>query len=253
MSDILELSRAGRVLSLRLNRPDKRNALSAALCREIVAAVEDANSDRGVGAILLAANGSAFCAGMDISEVRPGNSDEINLAHEQLFTLGARIVKPLIGVIEGAALGGGAGLVANCHIAIASPQASFGLTELRLGLWPFLIFRAVTAAIGERRALEMALTARTFGPPEAKEAGLIHEVAEDASGRGRAVAEAIAASSPTSVRSGMAFVQEVRGRTSQEAGEIGRRIRNEVFQSADFREGIAAFREKRGPKWPSLT
>jgi enoyl-CoA hydratase/carnithine racemase len=252
MSDILEISRTGRVLSLRLNRPDKRNALSAELCREIVRAVDDANSDPAIGVIVLAANGPVFCAGMDLAEVRPGNSDEINLAHEQLFTLGARIVKPLIGVIEGAALGGGTGLVCNCHIAIASPQATFGLTEIRLGLWPFLIFRAVTAAIGERRTLEMALTGRIFGASEAKEIGMIHELTGDAAGRAAAVAAAVAEASPTSIRSGMAFVQEVRGRTWQEAGEIGRRIRNQVFESADFREGISAFREKRGPKWPSL-
>jgi enoyl-CoA hydratase/carnithine racemase len=252
MSDILEISRSGRILSLRLNRPDKRNALSAELCRAIVNAVEDGNSDKGVGAILLAANGPAFCAGMDLAEVQPGNSDEINRAHEQLFTLGARIAKPLIGAIEGAALGGGTGLVANCHIALASPQASFGLTEIRLGLWPFLIFRAVTAAIGERRTLEMALTGRIVSPAEAKDIGLIHEVGEDAGAHARVVAEAVAAASPTAIRSGMTFVQEVRGRTWQEAGEIGRRIRNEVFQSADFREGISAFREKRGPKWPSM-
>jgi enoyl-CoA hydratase/carnithine racemase len=252
MSDILDISRSGRVLSLHLNRPDKRNALSAALCREIVRTVEDADSDNSIGAILLAANGPAFCAGMDLAEVRPGNSDEINLAHEQLFTLGARITKPLIAAVEGAALGGGVGLVANCHIAIASRHAGFGLTEIRLGLWPFLIFRAVTAAIGERRTLEMALTGRIFPAAEAKEVGLVHEVSQDAAAHALEVAVAVAAASPTSIRSGMAFVQQVRGRTWQEAGEIGRRIRNEVFESADFREGIAAFREKRGPKWPSL-
>jgi enoyl-CoA hydratase/carnithine racemase len=253
MSDILEISRSGRVLSLRLNRPEKRNALNAELCRAIVRAVEDGDADHSVGAILLAANGPAFCAGMDLAEVRPGNSEEINLAHEQLFTLGARITTPLIGAIEGAALGGGAGLVANCHIALASPQATFGLTEIRLGLWPFLIFRSVTAAIGERRTLEMALTGRIVSPAEAKDIGLIHEVGENAAAHARVVAEAVAASSPTSIRSGMAFIQEVRGRNWQEAGEIGRRIRNQVFESADFREGISAFREKRGPKWPSLS
>jgi enoyl-CoA hydratase/carnithine racemase len=189
---------------------------------------------------------------MDLAEVQPDNPDEINLAHEQLFTVGARIAKPLIGAIDGAALGGGAGLVANCHIAIASPKATFGLTEIRLGLWPFLIFRAVTAAIGERRALEIALTGRVFGPKEAREFGLIHEISEEAAPRAREIATAIASFSPTSIQAGMTFVQEVRGRDWQEAGRVARRIRNEVFATADFREGIAAFREKRVPKWPSL-
>src|SRR5689334_24347208 len=133
MSSILEIVRSGRVLEARLNRPDKRNALSAELCRELVSVIEDADHDAAIGAILLTANGPAFCAGMDLAEVRPGNSDEINRAHEQLFTIGARIAKPLIGAVAGAGLGGGTGLVANCHIAIASPRVAFGLTEIRLG------------------------------------------------------------------------------------------------------------------------
>lgn len=252
MSESLEVSRTGRVLTLHLNRPEKRNALSAELCRRLTQALEDADSDASVGAIVLAARGPAFCAGMDLAEVRPDTPDEINLAHEQLFTVGARLVKPLIGAVGGPALGGGTGLVANCHIVVAADHATFGLTEIRLGLWPFLVFRAVTAAVGERRALEMALTGRTFGSHEAKELGLIHQVHHDAEAGAFTVAEGIAASSPTSIRAGMAFVQEVRGRSWKEAGEIATRVRNEVFQSGDFREGILAFREKRRPKWPSL-
>jgi enoyl-CoA hydratase/carnithine racemase len=251
MSDILEISRIGRVLTLHLNRPDKRNALSAELCRQVVRALDDANTDAGIGAIVLAANGPAFSAGMDLAEVRPDEPEEMNLVHEQIFTAGARLEKPLIGAVAGPALGGGTGLVANCHIAVGAEHATFGLTEIRLGLWPFLVFRVVTAAVGERRALEMALTGRTIGAHEAREIGLLHEVSHDAAGRAHAIAEGIAASSPTAIRAGMAFVQEVRGRSWKEAGKIAARVRNEVFQSADFREGLLAFREKRRPKWPS--
>lgn len=252
MSDILEIARSGRILRLRLNRPDKRNALNAELCLALVRAMKEADADSTVGAIVLTASGPAFCAGMDITEVRPGDTEDVNLAHEQLFTIGARISKPLIGAVSGAALGGGTGLVANCHIAIASGRAAFGLTEIRLGLWPFLVFRAVAAAVGERRTLEMALTGRTFGAAEAKEIGLVHEVVPEADEQAMAVAEGIAATSPTAIRNGMTFVQDVRGRNWQEAGEIARRVRNQVFESADFREGLTAFREKRRPKWPSL-
>lgn len=252
MSDILEISRTGRVLTLYLNRPEKRNALNAQLCRSVVRALEDADADPGVGAIVLAANGPAFCAGMDLSEIGSDNTEEINLAHELLFTAGARLATPLIGAVGGPALAGGTGLVANCHIAVGVDYATFGLTEIRIGLWPFLVFRAVTAAVGERRAFEMALSGRTFGAHEARDIGLIHEVTHDAAGRAHAIADAIAGSSPTSIRAGMSFVQEVRGRSWKEAGEVARRIRDEVFQSADFREGIRAFREKRKAEWPSL-
>jgi enoyl-CoA hydratase/carnithine racemase len=252
MSDNLEISRSGRVLTLRLNRPDKRNALNSELCGLLVRAMEDADADPEIGAIVLAANGPAFSAGMDLTEIRADNPVDLSVLHEQLFTAGARLVKPLIGAVAGPALAGGTGLVANCHIAVGAEHSTFGLTEIRIGLWPFLVFRAVTAAVGERRAMEMSLSGRTFGAHEAKEIGLIHEVTHDAAGRAHDIAEAIASSSPTAIHSGMSFVREVRGRSWKDAGEIARRSRDELFQSADFREGIRAFHAKQRADWPSL-
>jgi enoyl-CoA hydratase/carnithine racemase len=252
MNDILQIVRQGRVLRLFLNRPDKRNALSGELCRTLVDAIEEAGRDPGIGAILLAGRGKAFCAGMDLGELVPGNSQEITEAHERLFTVGSRLGKPLIAAVAGAALGGGTGLVANCHIVIAAEGATFGLTEIRLGLWPFLVYRAVAMALGDRRTLELALTGRIFGGREAAEMGLAHEVAAEAERRAEELAESLAASSPTAIRSGLMFVQETRGTDWQTAGAIGRRVRNEVFQSPDFEEGLRAFREKRRPRWPSI-
>jgi enoyl-CoA hydratase/carnithine racemase len=252
MHDILEIVREGRVLRLCLNRPDKRNALNAELCRALVDALEEAGRDPGIGAILLAGRGESFCAGMDLQEVGTGDPDELAEVHERLFTVGSRLGKPLIAAIHGAALAGGTGLVANCHIAIASEDAAFGLTEIRLGLWPFLVFRAVDAALGERRTIELALTGRIFGAREALDLGLIHEVTPDFERRGREVAESLAAFSPTAIRSGLGYVQEARGTDWKTAGAIAQRARNEVFQSPDFQEGIRAFREKRAPRWPSL-
>jgi enoyl-CoA hydratase/carnithine racemase len=252
MTDLLQSTLRGRVLHLSLNRPDKRNALNAELCRAIVGALEDADRDARVGAILLSGNGKSFCAGMDLTEVALGGVEEINRAHEQLFTVGARLTKPIVAAVHGSALAGGTGLVANCHIVVASEDATFGLTEIRLGLWPFLIYRAMTAAVGERRTVEMALTGRIVKAAEAREMGLVHEVAGDVLARATEVAETVAAFSPSAIRSGLAFVQQVRGRNWQEAGEIARQARGEVFASADFQEGLRAFREKSTPSWPSL-
>jgi len=246
----LEAQKTGRVLRLTLNRPEKRNALNAELCFDLVRAIETAQDDHSVGAILLTANGPAFCAGMDLSEIGTTSSAELDQAHEELFTLGARLAKPLIAAVDGAALGGGTGLVANCHIVVASERASFGLTEIRLGLWPFLVYRACSAALGDRRTLELALTGRIIKADEAHSLGLVHEVAPPA--RAMEIAEAVAAASPTAIRGGMSFVQQVRDLGWTESGEVARRIRGEVFESADFREGIQAFREKRKPNWPSL-
>jgi len=253
MTDVLHSVREGRLLRLTLNRPDKRNALDAALCRKLVSALEQAAGDPAVGAILLTANGTAFCAGMDLAQIElVADAEEINAVHEQLFTIGARLAKPLVAGVHGAALGGGTGLVANCHIVVAGPEASFGLTEIRLGLWPFLVYRAVAGALGERRTLELSLTGRIFGPGEARDLGLAHEVAEDAAGRAGEIARAVAEFSPTAVQTGMAFVQRVRGLGWREAGAIAREVRTQVFAGEDFHEGIRAFREKRNPRWPSI-
>jgi enoyl-CoA hydratase/carnithine racemase len=190
---------------------------------------------------------------MDLAEIAQAtHAEEIDAVHEQLFTIGARLAKPLVAGVQGAALGGGTGLVANCHIVVAGPEASFGLTEIRLGLWPFLVYRAVAGALGERRTLELSLTGRIFGPGEARDLGLAHEVAEDAPDRAGEIARAVAEFSPTAVQTGMAFVQRVRGLGWREAGAIAREVRNQVFAGEDFHEGIRAFREKRSPRWPSI-
>lgn len=253
MTDVLDSVREGRLLRLTLNRPDKRNALDAKLCWALVRALDSAGDDPGVSAIVLTGQGKGFCAGMDLAEIAQGaETKEINAVHEQLFTIGARLAKPLIAGVHGAALGGGTGLVANCHIVVAGPEASFGLTEIRLGLWPFLVYRAVTGAMGERRTLELSLTGRTFGGVEAREFGLAHELSDDPAARAVEIARELAGFSPTAVRCGMAFVQQVRGLGWEAAGAVAREVRNQVFAGEDFQEGIRAFREKRSPEWPSI-
>lgn len=249
---MLQKVQYGRVLQIALDRAEKRNALNRELCRAILEAAESAIHDPGIGAILLTANGKSFCAGMDLDEAAGGATEETNSLHERLFTLGARSSKPLIAAVRGAALGGGTGLVANCHIVIGEAGATFGLTEIRLGLWPFLVYRAVGMALGERRTLELSLTGRIFGSEEARGLGLVHEIAPDAGKRALEVAETVAGFSPTAIQNGLSFVQEVRGLGWEESGRVARRIRDRVFAGGDFEEGLRAFREKRLAEWPSL-
>lgn len=254
----IEASPHERVLRIALNRPEKRNALNAELCRELSAALEAADSDPSIGAILLCANGKAFCAGMDLREAARADTRSdphaLSQIHERLFTVHARLTKPLVAAVRGAALAGGTGLAANAHVAVAAEDATFGLTEIRVGLWPFLIFRSVTLAIGERRAVELALTGRIFSAQEALGFGLIHQVFAEAEVESAAmkIAQRLSQSSAAAMRSGLEYAQEIRGRSWREAGDIGRRIREQVLQSGDFEEGVAAFMGKRTPIWPSL-
>ncbi len=249
MSSNLLISREGRLLRLTLAREDKRNALNVDLCRAIVEACE--TPDPSVGAILLDAQGKVFCAGMDLAEVR---TVDPTVWHERLFTLGARLTKPLIVAVSGPALAGGLGLVANGHIAFAAQGSSFGLTEVRVGLWPFVVHRAIVDAVGQRRAVELALTGRIFGPNEALQYGLIHEVvpAIELDDRATAMAQVLANWSPETVARGLDFAQRARGLNLTEAGTLAAAMRADNFASADFAEGLAAFDQKRAPAWPSL-
>lgn len=247
----LDTSREDRVLRVTLNRADKRNALSSALCHEIVEAVEAAQDDASIGAILLDAKGDVFCAGMDLEEALASGAPEQTAIHEKLFTLGARSNKPIIAAVQGPAMGGGVGLIANSHVAVAAHGSSFGLTEIRLGLWPFVIYRSVALALGERRTLELSLMGRIFHLPEAVQWGLIHEAvpAIELDDRATAIAMHLGQSSPQAIRVGLELVHRTQGMDPITAAPIALALRKASLLSSDFAEGVAAFHEKRRPNF----
>jgi len=250
MSEVLEVMRDGRLLRIALNRPDKRNALNAALCRDLAAVLGEAQDEAGTGAILLTGNGVSFSAGMDLDEVLTPEAAALADLHERLFTAFAWLKKPLIAAVQGNALAGGTGLAANAHIVIAAEDARFGLTEIHIGLWPFLIYRAVVAAMGERRVVELSLTGRIFGAAEAQEYGLVHQVVPtgELGDRAQALARAVAESSPMALESGLGFVQETRGLGLADGGRVARDFRRQIFESEDFQQRVRAFRTKRSQK-----
>jgi enoyl-CoA hydratase/carnithine racemase len=243
-----------RVLHLTLNRQGKRNALTADMCSGMVRAVADAQERSDIGCILLSAAGSVFCAGMDLDEAAQADGEKLFQAHDDVFSIGATSVKPVVICVNGAALGGGLGLVAQGHVVIASDLAVFGLPEIRLGLWPFVVYRAVEAALGARRTLQLSLTGDLFQPAEALEWGLVDRVCPsvELADRGKAIARELAKASPLALAAGMRYFQGSRGKSWKEAGEFAARLRTELMASADFKEGIAAFKQKREPRWPSM-
>lgn len=249
---MLTCNLTGRVLQITLNRPEKRNALSLELARRLADALDEASANPRVGAILLAAAGKAFCAGMDLREMGRIDPDELAQAHERVFLCGARLTKPLIAAVHGAALGGGTGLVANAHIVFASPEATFGLTEIRLGLWPFVIYRAIVAAMGQRRALELALSGRIFGSDEAAQYGLVQYIAtaNELQQQAEATARRVADWSPVAISAGLQYVQALQAGSA--SPELATNLRNELMLGPDFQEGVSAYIEKRSPRWPSL-
>ncbi len=251
MTDLL-VHENDRVLHLMLNRPAKRNALTLQMCKDIVAAVHSAEFRSDIGCTLITANGSVFCAGMDLHESAP--TDELSAVHEKLFTLGAQSLKPILVSVNGAALAGGLGLVAQGHVVLASPNAVFSLPEVRIGFWPFVVYRALETAVGKRRALELSLTGAAFQVHDAMAWGLVHQIhpAAEIQDTAKKVALEIAKSSPLAISSGLLYVREAEGKSAGEAGEIAAKLRAKLMASEDYKEGTAAFKEKREPRWPSM-
>jgi enoyl-CoA hydratase/carnithine racemase len=243
MNGILETKEEGRVLRVWLNRPDRRNSLTTELCRELVQVLDGAEKDRSIGSVLLAGRGDSFCAGMDLSELATSDVERVSRVQETLFTIGARLTKPLIGAVQGAAQGGGMGLVANCHVVVASENATFGITGIRRGLWPFVFFPAVSAAVGERRALALTITGELLNAAEALRTGLVHQVLPigEVEPRALELAQTIASYSPNTLRSGLGFVHELQGQPWKAATSVGRLVRDEFLKSTEFQASLAAF------------
>jgi enoyl-CoA hydratase/carnithine racemase len=249
MSDVLQSRRDGRLLHLTLNRPEKRNALNSTLCTDLTTALTEAQEDSNVAAVLLTGNGKGFSGGMDLFEAASADPGKIADLQERLFTAYAWLTKPLIVGTHGSALAGGTGLVANAHVAIAADDAVFGLTEIRVGLWPFVIFRAMAATIGERRSIELSLTGRLFGAAEALSYGLVHQVvpAAELPLRATEIAQAVANSSPAVLTAGLAFVRQSRAAGMDEVGRAARRYREQICAGEDFQERVRQFRAGRKP------
>ena len=243
MTDCVETKHEGRVLRVCLNRPAHRNSLTMNLCKELAHTFDRAEKDGSVGSVLLTGMGDSFCAGMEINEVAKGDVASVSRVQETLFTIGARLTKPLIGAVQGVALGSGMGLVANCHLAIAAENATFGLTGIRFGLWPFVIFPAVSAAVGQRRALALTMTGEVINAAEALRIGLVHQVVPVAEVEQRAfdVAQTVANYSLNAMHCGLGFAHEIHGQTWRTASCKASRVREQYLNSADFQADLSTF------------
>jgi enoyl-CoA hydratase/carnithine racemase len=182
----------GRVRRITLADPQRRNILNAAMGRDLLAELGDAEADPGTGAILIDAEGSVFCAGYDFGD--PPDT--------AVFEFGATISKPIVVAMQGVATSAGVALLANAHIVIAAQGSSFGLTDIREGRWHKGVQSAVEAVLGRRRTRELALTGRIFTTPDALQWGLVHAAtpAFELDDRVLAVAQGLAGANPEAVR-----------------------------------------------------
>jgi methylglutaconyl-CoA hydratase len=249
--------RDGPVFHVRLNRPDVRNAFDEEVIASLTAAAREACSNREIRAMVLSGTGKAFCAGADlawmskaIAYTREENRRDAEDLARLLETLDTLPV-PLIGRVHGAALGGGAGLVAVCDIAIAADDATFGFTEAKLGIIPAVISPYVLQKIGPSAARELFLTASRFGAKRARRMGLIHKIVPE-SDLDSAVDEyvqEILSSAPGAIAAAKALIKDVANRPSADVIGLTTTRIAEQRVSAEGQEGMRAFLQKRKPNW----
>ena len=252
--------RAGFVERLTLNRPEVRNAFNDHVIAELTewalhAAREPLTSRPR--AVVLAGAGTTFCAGADVTWMAKTveYSEEENIrdatAMSRMFHALDTLPMPLIGRIQGAALGGGAGLAAVCDIVIADDQAVFGFTETKLGILPAVISPFALAKIGRSAARELFLTGARFSAARAREIGLVHAVApaSQLDATVDAYVRELMTAGPEAVAAAKALIPHVWSQTAEAAADITARAIAARRVSKEGQEGLRAFLEKRSPSW----
>jgi methylglutaconyl-CoA hydratase len=246
----------GAVRTITLNRPERRNALAPEMIDELIVALGEANTC-GARVVVLAGEGESFCAGLDLAVLREMGS----MSSEQHRVEAERVARmfralwdcdiPTIAVVQGAAVAGGTGLATMCDFTLAVPEAKFGYTEVRIGFVPALVSAYLALQVGDKVARGLLLSGRLFGADEALRLGLVNEVVAAADLRGRALllAAELLANSPESLRATKRLLRAQRASFLDEALELAMEANAASRETADFREGVAAFVDKRKPVW----
>lgn len=256
--ETLSVAIADKVATVTLNRPDVRNAFNEFTIAELSLAFNDLGGNDDVRAIVLAANGPAFCAGADLNWMKKmaayshaENTDDAAKLADMLRTI-YLCPKPVLAKVQGDCYAGGMGLVAACDIAVAASGASFCLSEVKLGLIPATISPYVIKAMGENAARRYFLTAEKFSAQEAHRIGFVHDIvaAEALDAHVAAIVKALVTSSPNAVREAKVLVRDVAGKPVDSALVLDTAERIAHIRASDEgREGVASFLEKRKPSW----
>jgi methylglutaconyl-CoA hydratase len=257
MPDAVRLERRDGVGEVVLVRPDRRNALDYAAVLELIAVLAELADDDAVGAVLIVGEGTSFCAGGDLAEFRHGLATSAYDLHRggagwaDLMSMIPRMRKPVVVAPHGHALAGGCGIVAAADVAVAAEGTVFGTSEITIGLFPIIVYPTLAKAIGARAARELALTGRRIDAAEAHRLGLVHRVvpADEHLGAARAAAAELAAFGGHALALGKWFLSEIEGMSLDQATAFAQSIRGSLMTTPDFAEGLAAFAEKRPPRF----
>jgi methylglutaconyl-CoA hydratase len=256
MYSTLLLDISGKVANITLNRPDKRNAISAQMIADLQSAL-DAIEKSHARVVILTGAGKAFCAGMDlemlaaIAKQSPAENQEDSRRIAKMLRRIWSFPRPIIAAVNGAAYAGGCGIATLCDFTLAAPEAKFGYTEVKIGFLPAIVSVFLTRQIGEKRSRDLLLTGRIIDAAQAKEYGLVTEVvpAERLMDAARELADTLIAASPSSLARAKRLL------VSSVASSVDADLERAILENArirctpDFQEGVASFLEKRKPVW----
>src|SRR5271154_6264436 len=256
MLETLKLEFAGEVATITLNREEKRNAITPLMLSELQSALDAVEKSHSRVAIFTGA-GKAFCAGMDldmlatIGKQSPAENQEDSRRMARMFRRIWSFSKPLIAAVNGAALAGGCGIATLCDFTLAVPEAKFGYTEVRIGFLPAIVSVFLTRQIGDKQARNLLLTGRLVEAPEALSLGLVTEIVphERLMQRALELADVLIAASPVSLTRAKRLLTSAASASVDEDLERAILENARIRCTADFKEGLASFLEKRKPVW----
>jgi methylglutaconyl-CoA hydratase len=252
----IQLAYDSGVATITLNRPDKRNAISFELIDDLLRALKEVETSDAIVLIVTGA-GKAFSSGMDLENLKTliGRTPEQNLQDSKtmvrLFRSLYEFSKVTIAAVNGAAIAGGTGLALLCDFTLAVPDAKFGYTEVRIGFVPAIVSTFLLRQTGEKHARDLLLTGRIIGAEEAMRMGLVNEIVtpETLMARARELAALLMENSPASLRATKQLLSDHARAELDTQIEAAVRENAAIRTTADFREGVASFLEKRKPAW----
>ena len=246
------------IRSITLNRPERRNAMTQEMQTELIQALEE-TAVNGCRVLIITGAGEAFCSGLDLSELQAMQNktaadhriDAERIA--RLFVAFRTLPIPTIAAVHGPAIAGGTGLAMVCDFTLATPASKFGFTEVRIGFVPALVSAFLSLQVGEKRCRDLLLSGRLFDAAEAHQMGLVNEVVAhgELMTRAQALAEVLLANSPESLKATKRLLTAQNRVWLDAAIDAALEANAASRETNDFREGVAAFLEKRKPKWKS--
>ncbi|HEY6093100.1 MAG TPA: enoyl-CoA hydratase/isomerase family protein [Gemmatimonadales bacterium] len=252
MSERVDVTVAGGVLTATLNRPDKRNAIDTAMIDDLLAALERADLDASVRVVAVRGAGRDFCAGMDLSELLASADHSLEqnrqaaLHFAQIFVRMRRLPKIVVALVQGRALAGGCGLASACDLVLATESAQFGYPEVQRGFVPAIVMTMLRRAVGEKIAFDLAATGRLLNGTEAAAVGLASRVYEDADFEEQAgeVLRVLAEASASALAFTKQQFYQLDGIAFEDGLRLGADVNAVSRSTPDFRAALSAFLKK---------